>query len=654
MPDNSAFAAAAPRPATHLTGVERELVAAREAFERHDARALATAREAFRGRDHPLGHYAEYWWLTNALAQSPAAVEAASIQKFLADHAASPLADALRREWLKSLGKQDRWEPFLAELPRITLDDAEIACHHLRYRTLQDDRGADSEIRALWNAGKPLPDACYTLFEKARVRLALTADDQWMRVRKLLADSQLADARKSAAGIDKLPAHFERSTAQIGLNPASWLNREKLNPKQRASTELFLFAITRTARSDAASAAAQLARYGASLDVASREFAYAQVGLFGAMQHDAAALDWYTRAGATPLTEMQAAWKARAALRSGDWAAVKAAIGAMDGLFQQEPAWRYWLSRAHLALGNMAEGLALRDKLARESGFYALLAAEDAGKLPQPAWNGWKPAAAQLEAARANRGIQRALHLYRLDLKAEGLREWQFALRGMDDAMLLAAAEVARAAGIPDRAISAADRTLALHDYSQRYPMPHREVFGRESKASGLDENWVFGLVRQESRFMTDARSRVGAAGLMQLMPATAKWAAKRAGVADARNLNDVATNVTLGTTYLKHVLDDLGHPVLATAAYNAGPGRARRWRAPFALEGAIYAETIPFNETRDYVKKVMANTWYYAHQNGAAAPSLKAMLGTVPGLGMRDGGISSLVSAALAAPAAP
>ena len=144
---------------------------------------------------------------------------------------------------------------------------------------------------------------------------------------------------------------------------------------------------------------------------------------------------------------------------------------------------------------------------------------------------------------------------------------------------------------------------------------------------------------------MADAKSRVGAAGLMQLMPATARWAAKRVGMSEfsPRNVADIPVNLALGSFYLKHVLDDLGHPVLATAAYNAGPGRARRWRADAALEGAIYAESIPVSETRAYVKKVMANAWFYAHQAGASNISLKRMVGTVPGRNDGQAGVSSL-----------
>jgi soluble lytic murein transglycosylase len=234
--------------------------------------------------------------------------------------------------------------------------------------------------------------------------------------------------------------------------------------------------------------------------------------------------------------------------------------------------------------------------------------------------------------AKANPGLARALELYRLDLRNEATREWLFTIRGMEDGQLLAAAELARRAGVFDRAINTADRTLHQHNYKVRYLAPFREVFQQNARTSGLEEAWILGLVRQESRFIVDAKSSVGAMGLMQLMPATARWAAKRIGVQyQPAQVMEVPTNVALGTSYLKHVLDDLGHPVLAAAAYNAGPGRARRWRDAQPLEGAIYAETIPFNETRDYVKKVMANTMYYSQVIGGKLIALKDRLGRIP-----------------------
>jgi soluble lytic murein transglycosylase len=160
--------------------------------------------------------------------------------------------------------------------------------------------------------------------------------------------------------------------------------------------------------------------------------------------------------------------------------------------------------------------------------------------------------------------------------------------------------------------------------------MPFRKDVIARAGEIGLDPAYVYGLIRQESRFIMDARSSVGASGLMQLMPSTARWTAKKIGLAYTADLiTDRETNLRLGMNYLKLVLDDFGSSqALAAAAYNAGPGRPRKWRDGPALEPAIWAENVPFAETRDYVKKVLSNATYYAAQLGTPTPSLKARLG--------------------------
>jgi soluble lytic murein transglycosylase len=231
--------------------------------------------------------------------------------------------------------------------------------------------------------------------------------------------------------------------------------------------------------------------------------------------------------------------------------------------------------------------------------------------------------------------------MYRLDLRPEGVKEWSWALRGMSDRQLLAAAEIAQRNQIIDRSISAADRTKDEHNYKLRFPTPYADKIMPHSDRQNLDKAWVYGLMRQESRFVTNAKSNVGAAGLMQVMPATGKWVANKIGVKlGPGDLHDPDTNVMLGTTYMRLVLESLdNHPVLASAAYNAGPGRARKWRDVKPLEGAIYAETIPFSETRDYVKKVMSNAVFYQTIMTGSSPSLKVMLGTIgPKSGQSNG----------------
>jgi soluble lytic murein transglycosylase len=234
--------------------------------------------------------------------------------------------------------------------------------------------------------------------------------------------------------------------------------------------------------------------------------------------------------------------------------------------------------------------------------------------------------------------LLRALYAIQIGLRPEGVREWNYATNlhdrnGMNDRELLAAADLACQREVWDRCINTSERTKSFFDAAQRFPMPHRAVVLQRSRDIGLDPAYVYGLIRQESRFVTDARSGVGASGLMQVMPATARWTAKKIGMTNfnPEQLADRDTNIAIGSGYLKLVLDSFeGSMPLAAAAYNAGPTRPRAWRNGPVVEGAIWAENVPFNETRDYVKKVLANTTQYAAVITGQPQSLKARLGYV------------------------
>ena len=230
-------------------------------------------------------------------------------------------------------------------------------------------------------------------------------------------------------------------------------------------------------------------------------------------------------------------------------------------------------------------------------------------------------------------GVQRTLALYRIGMRSEALEEWRWVVNNLNDQDLLAAAEIALRNKMYDRAIGAADLTVNTHDFSMRYLAPYRDDLQAHIREHDLDEAWVYGLMRQESRFARSAKSGAGAAGLMQVMPATARWVAKKLGIKRYRKelIHQLDTNLRIGTYYMKSVLSRAeNNPVLASAAYNAGPLRALQWRGDKPLEGAIYAETIPYQETRDYVEKVMSNTVYYADQFGDAPRSLKQRLGII------------------------
>lgn len=302
---------------------------------------------------------------------------------------------------------------------------------------------------------------------------------------------------------------------------------------------------------------------------------------------------------------------------------------------QEEPAWRYWKAYTLKQRGNIVAANALLLSLAKEQSYYGLLAQESLGDIisaPPVTYHATEADVAAIEKLPA---VQRAVLLYRLDLRWESRLEWMQTIRDMDDRQLIAAAEFAFRQEWYDLAINTADKTKLTHDFALRYPTPYRDMMQSYVRENQLDEAWVYGLIRQESRFIAQASSGVGAAGLMQVMPATARWIAKRIGFGQYHDnmIHQLATNIQFGTYYLRHVLESMnGQSVMATAAYNAGPGRAKRWADKTPLEGAVYTETIPFNETRDYVKKVMGNAQYYARRLGMQTQPISQRLGTIAG----------------------
>ena len=620
-----ALAAPAAVPAANA-----DLVAAREASQRRDFRSLESWRSRFAG--HPLEAYPAYWLLSATLDKA----DPDEIRAFLARHADTPLADPLRRDWLKVLGAAAQWDLFRREFSALASGDAEVACFSLQERLARNDAEALKEARALWLAGREAPAACTPPFESAARERLIGPAETWERIRKLLAAGLVNDARRANAFLPIKEQMNEKALEHARADPGRYLATEKSRFPTRATHEILLFAVSRLARTRPEEAAKQLRAHAAVLGGNDARYGWAQVGHAAAMMHHPGALAWFAEAGEGPFTDAQLQWKARAALREGAWPAVRAAVNLMSPEEARKPAWRYWLARALAEEGARPASEAILRPLAGERHFYGLLAAEDLGTPQAPDWTPRAVAVEDLARVRAIAAVGRAIDLYWLDMREEAFREWLFGLRAMDDRGLLAASEIALQAGLADRAIGAADRTVALHDFARRYPTHHREPLAAAASQWRVDEAHLFALIRQESRFNAAARSRVGAMGLMQLMPATARWVAKQIPLQAYRPalLVQPEVNVVMGTYYFHRVLADLGDPVLARAGYNAGPGRARRWRDAKPLEGAIYAESIPFDETRDYVKKVMTNTWFYTHRLTGRTASLRALMGTVPGRG--------------------
>ena len=633
--------AAAPAPPA-LSAADQAFLTARDAARTGDRAKLDKLAPQL--ASHPLVAYVEYWQLAARLRTDAAA--ATKFEEFQARYPDTYISDRLRLDWALALADRGDFTGFEREAGQLVwnTDDNQLRCYAAlaKYRNAS---GPQLEVLArdarqlLANTRDSAGEGCLDLTE------ALLADGRisvWDRVRALVEQNQLPTAKR--IGARALDANGQpvdpKLLAQAIDRPAAFLvaHERRLSQIQR---ELAIVAIVRLARDSPSDAAEYANALNLHLTPEQRGIVWGRIGHTGALRLLPEANEWYRRGGENVGVGPDAArvdevleWQARAALRAGEWRTVKATIDRMPPSLRAEPTWTYWYGRALKAEGRPAEAQDHFARIALQFHFYGKLAAEELGipiVLPMQAP---APTAGDIAPMAGKPGFARAQKFYELGLRVEGNREWNWQLRGMSDRQLLAAAEYARSQQLLDRMINTSDRTRNEFDFTQRFPSPFRDAMAQYAGPLGLDETWVYGLIRQESRFIMDARSSVGAAGLMQLMPSTARYVARKMNVDYAPGrVHERDLNLQLGTGYLKLVLDDLdGNPVLATAAYNAGPGRPRAWRATLVkpVEGAIFVETIPFSETRDYVKKVMSNTVYYAALFENKAQSLNQRMGTI------------------------
>lgn len=624
---------------------------ARDAYAAKNVSALTDDVAKLNAQQYILAPYADYWLMLLKLDQA----RDEEIQNFLAQYADFPFAERVRGEWLKKLARQKDWVPFFDEYASFKRDDVAVQCYALLGHFQIGDSDVVAQTRSLWLTTADLPSNCSLLFDELQKSGALTTEDIWARFRLALQDGKPALAKSIAArlsesdGVDLklLDVAAQSPQALLENTPViTKVGRKKTavttsaSFKTRYGIEVNLYALDRLARTNPEISVGVFERLASKFSAENQAFAWGRIAYHAARVHNSKALEYFSLAKDTPLDKEQLAWKVRAALRVSDWSTALNTISAMQKPQAEEGAWRYWKARALKELRMLPEANAILGPLSKERHYYGWLAAEELESVMGNVQEQYTPSDNEVTAIASLPAIKRAYELQNLEMRWEAKAEWVWATRGFDDKQLLAAAEYAMRQKWYDIAISTADNTKLMHDFNLRYPAPYRDLFRASARNENVDEAWIYGLVRQESRFMHFAKSGVGAAGLMQIMPATAKWAAKRMGMDGYSNdkIHDLPTNVGIGTYYMRYTLEQMnGQPVMATAAYNAGPSRAKRWMANGPLEAAIYIETIPFAETRNYVQKVMANAQMYAPRLGAHIQSLKSRMGIIPERGEPD-----------------
>lgn len=614
----------------HALAGDNEVLLARAAYDKKNNFALTDSLSRLKELQHPLAPYAEYWWMLSNL--DDATPE--TVNEFLNRNTHIPFADRLRGEWLKKLGKQQNWALFQEVYPQYQLQDPAVACYAAEANALANDAKAFEAARVLWMQAKEQPGNCNQLFDKMQNANVLTDEDLVARFRLALSENRVTLAKGIANRHRAIDATFLKQIDTVNANPQKAITKKTVSVKTPFGKELYLYALNQIAKTGSTQALNAYKFVQPLLNAEQKSYFYGRLAILAAQRHEPEAYQWFRLAEHTQLNRDQLDWFARSTLRQSNWPQLLEVIALMPDDQAEEPNWRYWKGRALKAQNQMLEANGLFAMLSTERHYYGWLAQEEleASMRAQPME--YVPTDADVEAFAKSEAIQRAEALQRLEMRWEAKLEWAAATDNLTDEQLIAAAEYAARQKWYDLAVITADKTKAVHNFNLRYPTPYRDLMQPASNDQALDEAWVYGIIRQESRFMHYAKSGVGAAGLMQVMPATAKWVAGKVGWSNYHHgmLHDLDTNISLGTYYMRYTSDLFnGQETMATAAYNAGPSRAKKWMADVPLEGAIYAETIPFSETRNYVKKVMANAHIYTQRLGLNNIPLKKRLGVIP-----------------------
>jgi len=558
--------------------------------------------------DYPLRGYLDYEYLKRQLHKP----RIKDFQQFFVEYEDSPIADRLRRKWLTVLAKQGQWALFLEHYK--DMNSTRLDCSRaLALQNIGDIQQAKMAAQALWLTGKSQPQSCDIVFKNWRARGEATPELIWQRIRLAMHKRKPNLAKYLAKFLGPSERKWVERWRQMYRLPAKMLEHEHYRSDTPLVREIVLHGIERLARIDANEAAKRwqiiMTRYTFSDDDIGK--IQRRIGLSAATQGIPKALALIQKIDPKWMDDSLQTWRIRSALHIKDWNAVLQSVDSLSLEQQQKDNWQYWRARALAELGFKEQSAAIYQQLSKSFSYPGLLAADKVNA--EYALDGSRLIASkqEMKSLKAIPGIARAIELYKLGLTIDARREWQFVIKNMSLRKLQVAAVLASRLGWHDRAVFTIGRTKTLDDLKLRYPIVFKKKVLLHADKNKIAPAWVYGILRQESAYMTDARSHAGALGLMQLMPRTAREEARKLKMRlrNRHEILDIDKNIRLGTAHLKRVLDvNKGRHVLATASYNAGVQRVKSWLPKSETVPAdIWVETIPFKETRKYVKRVMS-----------------------------------------------
>ncbi|MGB0712670.1 MAG: transglycosylase SLT domain-containing protein [Gammaproteobacteria bacterium] len=625
-------------PSDPLVAQRADFLAAEQALKQGDGRRYATLKKLL--VDYPLYPYLEHAELDGRLSRA----KAEEVASFLSRYADVPVSHRLRGRWLALLKRRGDWKAYL-EFARESRYPGRECTRLWALTRVGRTEEAMAQVAPLWNVGKSQPKACDPLFALWRKGGGISADLAWSRLGKAMGRGQISLARYLVRYLDKPDKAIADAWIRLRAAPRRVLTDRRLRSDTPRVRTALVYGLRRLARRDVEKAAAAWGRLGDRYRFSPEQQArvLGAIGSELAEEGDGSARDWFLKVPEGASTADIRAQAVKAALVAEDWDSVLEWIGRMDREQRNEDNWRYWAARAHEARGDEHEANKVYAGLSLTRGFYGFLAADRIGVSYTMGDEPIQVTPAVAHATENAPGVLRARELHRLGRSLDARREWRDAVAAMDNTQKAAAARVADGWGWHDQAIFTAAKAGEFDDLRLRFPLAFRSKVSRHAGRQKIDMAWVYGVMRQESAFAHDARSSAGAMGLMQLMPATARDVARnlRFRLRGTRQLFVPDTNIKLGTRYLRMMLDDLDqHPVLATAAYNAGPHRAKRWRPKDRMVPAdIWIELIPFKETREYVRRVFAYTVVYEERIGLTPRRLSSWLKPI----LPEGGLTGV-----------
>jgi soluble lytic murein transglycosylase len=618
----------------YLIEQRNRFLEAESALNRREMKRFRRLRDGLEG--YPLYPYLEFAEISRRL-ESASSDE---IETFLERYSDSPLAWRLRHPWLKLLARRGAWENFLEVYEQS--DDASLRCQRLRalINTNQADK-AMHQVEALWLVDRSQPSACDPVFEAWRTGGYLTRDLVWQRIALAVRAGRPSLASYLTRYLDTEERPLANEWLRVREQPTRVMRVARIDGDPEIVEAVLVYGIERLARRDPELAAdtwerlrARFAFSGSTVGAVNR-----RIGLSYAFARKVEALYWLNAIPESEMDDRAREWRILSSMLQGEWSQALEHILAIEGAKEiRTPSsrrWRYWTARALESLDWQDDADSIYAELARDRNYYGFLAADRIGRDYQLNNRTLEYGDHELRLLAAQPGAMRARELYSLGRIVDARREWRMFTQSMSDEELARAAKLANGWGWDGRAILTVAHTPYLDDLEMRFPLAYRDRLLEQARAQRLDPAWVYAIVRQESAFIADARSPAGALGLMQIMPGTGRKIGRSLDkpLKNRQQLLDADVSLEFGSTYLRKLLDELDdNPVMAAAAYNAGIHRVERWRpAQQSMPADLWIETIPYRETREYLRRVTAYTTIYEQRLGRKTVRLSARLAPIP-----------------------